>query len=58
MKPVRYGLIAFFCLGALWGVAHMAALPAANGASVPDLPVAAAAQQKAHGNWRLLPVLR
>ena len=58
MKSIRYGLIAFFCLGAVWGLSHMASLPDANGASLPALPVAAASGQKADASWRFLPVLR
>lgn len=58
MKSVRYGLIACFCLAGAWGVAHMAALPNATGASIPDLPIVPAARQRASDNWRLLPILR
>lgn len=58
MKSVRYGLIAFFCLGAIWGVAHMATLPPSDGAGIPGFDVAPAARQHGQGNWRYLPVLR
>jgi hypothetical protein len=58
MKSVRYGLIAFFCLGAIWGVAHMATLPISDGSGAAGLEVMPSAQHHAQGNWRYLPVLR
>ncbi|WP_156358258.1 hypothetical protein [Sphingobium sp. Leaf26] len=58
MKSVRYGLIAFFCLGAVWGVTHMATLPASNGAGIPGFAAAPSARHHGQGNWRYLPVLR
>lgn len=58
MKSVRYGLIAFFCLGAVWGVAHMATLPASDGSGIPGFDAAPSARHHGQGNWRYLPVLR
>lgn len=57
MKIIRYGLIAFFCLGLL-GVAQMTAGSQKNGISMPDLPFNAMAGHKEQANWRLLPILR
>lgn len=58
MKSVRYGLIAFFCLGAVWGVTHMATLPAPNGSGMAGVDVSPSARHHMQGNWRYLPVLR
>lgn len=58
MKTVRYGLIAFFCLGAVWGVAHMATLPGTDGATMSGFDVAPAAREHVQGNWRYLPALQ
>lgn len=58
MKMVRYGLIAFFCLGATWGVAHLATLPSADALSPSGLSITPAAHDNAQQRWRFLPVLR
>lgn len=58
MKAVRYGLIAFFCLGAVYSVAHLAIPGAPHGASAPDFPVAPAAKARGSRHWRYLPILQ
>ncbi|WP_176400339.1 hypothetical protein [Sphingobium sp. Z007] len=58
MKTVRYGLIAFFCLGATLGVAHLATLPSAEGLSTSDWSISRAAHPRSQERWRFLPILR
>lgn len=58
MKTVRYGLIAFFCLGATWGVAHIATLPSADAPSRSGLSITPVAHGHAQERWRFLPVVR
>jgi len=58
MKTVRYGLIAFFCLGATWGVAHLATLPTTDALSTSGLSISQAAHSRSQERWRFLPVLR
>ncbi|CAM8628768.1 MULTISPECIES: hypothetical protein [Sphingobium] len=58
MKTVRYGLIACFCLGAAWGVAHLATLPNADALATPGLSIVPAAHDRSQERWRYLPILR
>jgi hypothetical protein len=58
MKAVGYGLIAFFCLGTLWGIAHIVLPSAPDGTSVPGFRAAPSADQGGGGYGRYMPILR